>query len=333
MRPPGLGVDMQRRAFITLLGGATAAWPLAALAQEAGRTYRLGGLSAGPRDTPYFVAMFENLRRLGFIEGQNLTVDWHAFALQVDRVSDFAAELVKVDVDVILASGDLATRAAQRATQSIPILGTTDDMVRSQLVNSLARPEGNTTGISMFSTELDGKRQEILIEAVPGLRRMAAIADSSTTALSQLQALQDAARARNVELSIHRIARPEEIAAAIDAAKAWGAGALNVLASPVLFGNRQIVMQRVAALRLPAIYQFPEVAQDGGFVAYGPRLVQIFGELVTRQLVKLLRGIKVADVPVEQPTKFDLVINLKTAKALGLAIPESLLARADEVIE
>jgi putative ABC transport system substrate-binding protein len=324
---------MQRRAFITLLGGATAAWPLAALAQEAGRTYRLGGLSAGPRDTPYFVAMFENLRRLGFIEGQNLTVDWHAFALQVDRVSDFVAELVKGDVDVILASGDLATRAAQRATQSIPILGTTDDMVRSQLVNSLARPEGNTTGISMFSTELDGKRQEILIEAVPGLRRMAAIADSSTTALSQLQALQDAARARNVELSIHRIARPEEIAAAIDAAKAWGAGALNVLASPVLFGNRQIVMQRVAALRLPAIYQFPEVAQDGGFVAYGPRLVQIFGELVTRQLVKLLRGTKAADVPVEQPTKFDLVINLKTAKALGLAIPESLLARADEVIE
>jgi putative ABC transport system substrate-binding protein len=309
------------------------AWPLAARAQEAGRTYRLGGLSAGPRDTRYFVAMFENLRRLGFIEGQNLTVDWHAFALQVDRVSDFAAELVGADVDVILASGDLATRAAQRATQSIPILGTTDDMVRSQLVNSLARPEANTTGVSMFSTELDGKRQEILIEAVPGLRRMAAIADSSTTALSQLQALQDAARARSVELSIHRIARAEEIAAAIDAAKARGATALNVLASPVLFGNRQIVMQRVAALRLPAIYQFPEVAQEGGFVAYGPRLVQIFGELVTRQLVKLLRGTKVADVPVEQPTKFNLVINLKTAKALGLTIPESLLARADEVIE
>jgi putative ABC transport system substrate-binding protein len=206
-------------------------------------------------------------------------------------------------------------------------------MLRSQLVNSLARPEGNTTGISMFSTELDGKRQEILIEAVPGLSRMAAIADSITTTLSQLQALQDAARARNVELSIHRIARPEEIAAAVDAAKAWGAAALNVLASPVLFGNRQIVMQRVAELRLPAIYQFPEVAQDGGFVAYGPRLVQIFGELTTRQLVKLLRGAKPADVPVEQPTKFDLVINLKTAKALGLTIPESLLARADEVIE
>jgi putative tryptophan/tyrosine transport system substrate-binding protein len=323
---------MRRRDFF-LAGCATIAWSIAARAQEAGRTYRLGGLSASPREAPYYVAMFENLRRLGFIEGQNLTVDWHAFALHADRVSDFAAELVKADVDVILASGDLATRAAQRATQSIPILGTTDDMVRSGLVKSLARPEGNTTGISMFSTELDGKRQEILIEAVPGLHRMAAIADSTTTALPQLQALQDAARAHNVDLSIHQIARPEEIGAAIDAAKAWGAAALNVLASPVLFGNRQIVMQRVATLRMPAIYQFPEVAQDGGFIAYGPRLLPIFGELVTRQLVKLLRGTKPADVPVEQPTKFDLVINLKTAKALGLTIPESLLARADEVIE
>ena len=323
---------MRRRDFI-LAGCATIAWPLVARAQEARRTYRLGGLSAGPRDTPYFVAMFENLRQLGFIEGRNLAVDWHAFALHVDRVPDFAAELVKADVDVILASGDLATRAAQRATQSIPILGTADDMVRSQLVNSLARPEGNTTGISMFSTELDGKRQEILIEAVPGLRRMAAIADSINTDFSQLQALQDAARARNVELSIRRIAKPEEIAAAIDAAKAWGAAALNALASPVLFGNRQIIIQRVSALRLPAIYQFPEVAEDGGFVAYGPRLIQIFGELVTRQLAKILSGTKVADVPVEQPTKFDLAINLKTAKALGLTIPESLLARADEVIE
>jgi putative ABC transport system substrate-binding protein len=324
---------MRRREFIIILSGAAAAWPLATRAQEAGRTYRLGGLSAGPRDAPYFVAMFESLRRLGFIEGQNVAVYWRSFAPDVDRVSDFAADLVKADVDAILASGDLATRAAQGATQSITILATSDDMVRSGLVNSLARPEGNTTGISMFSTELDGKRQEILIEAVPGLRRMAALADSATTAFRQLQSLQDAARARNVELSIQRITRPEEIAAAIDAAKTWGAAALNVLASPVLFGNRQIVLERVAALRLPAIYQFPEVAQDGGCVAYGPRLVKIFGELVTRQLVKLLRGTKPADVPVEQPTKFDLVFNLKTAKALGLTIPPTLLATADEVIE
>ena len=199
-------------------------------------------------------------------------------------------------------------------------------MVGSGLVNSLARPDGNTTGTSILAAELDGKRQEILIEAVPGLRRMAALADSNTTATAQLQALQDAARARGIELSIHPIARPEEIPAAIDAAKASGAAALNVLSSPILYGSRQIIMQRVAALRLPAIYQFPEEAEEGGFVAYGPRVVQIFRELVARQLVKLLRGAKPADLPIEQPTKFELVINLKTAKALGLQFPESFLA-------
>jgi len=214
-----------------------------------------------------------------------------------------------------------------RATATIPILGSTDDMVGSGLVNSLAHPGGNTTGTSIFATELDGKRQEILIEAVPGLRRMAALADSNTTTDANLHALQEAARARNIELSIHRIARPEEIAAAIDAAKASGAAALNVLSAPILFNSRQIIMQRVAALRLPAIYQFPEEAGEGGFVGYGPRIVQMF------RCVKLLRGVKPADIPVEQPTKFELAINLKTAKALGLTIPESVLQRADEVIE
>ena len=220
-----------------------------------------------------------------------------------------------------------------RATATIPILGSTDDMVGSGLVNSLAHPGGNTTGTSIFATELDGKRQEILIEAVPGLRRMAALADSTTITDANLHALQEAARARNIELSIHRIARPEEIAAAIDAAKASGAAALNVLSAPILFNSRQIVMQRVAALRMPAIYQFPEEAEEGGFVAYGPRLVQIFRQLVAQQLVKLLRGTKVADVPVEQPTKFELVINLKTANALGVTVPATLVARAEKVIE
>ena len=138
--------------------------------------------------------------------------------------------------------------------------------------------------------------------------------------LRQLEPMQDAARARGVELSIHRVASAEEITAAIDAAKTSGAEALNVLSSPFLYANRQIVMQRVAALRLPAIYQFPEEVEEGGFVAYGPRLIQIFRELMARQLVKLLRGAKPADLPIEQPTKFELVINLKTAKALGLCL-------------
>ena len=324
---------MRRREFMTLVGGAAASWPFGARAQEAGRTYRLGCLFPTPRDAPVNIAFFDELRRSGFIEGQNLTIDWREFGPRPDLIPEFATELVKAQVDVIVAVGDTAIRAVQRATATIPILGSTDDMIGSGLVNSLAHPGGNTTGTSIFATELDGKRQEILIEAVPGLRRMAALADLNTTTDANLHALQEAARARNIELSIYRIARPEEIAAAIDAAKASGAAALNVLSAPILFNSRQIVMQRVAALRLPAIYQFPEEAGEGGFVAYGPRIVQMFRELVAPQCVKLLRGVKPADIPVEQPTKFELAINLKTAKALGLTIPESVLQRADEVIE
>jgi putative ABC transport system substrate-binding protein len=145
--------------------------------------------------------------------------------------------------------------------------------------------------------------------------------------------LQDAARARGIEVSIHQIASAKEIAAAIDAAKAAGAAALNVLSSPVFYGSRQLIMDRVMALRLPAIYQWPEEAEAGGFIAYGPSLVQIFREVVSPQLVKLLRGVKPANIPVEQATKFELVINLKTAKTMGVTVPEALLARADKVIE
>ena len=266
---------MRRREFITLVGGAAVAWPLAARAQEAGRTYRLGGMSAGPRDRRILSRCLMNFGGLASSRAKTSPIDWRQYGPRIDLIPEFVAELVKAQVDVIYATGDLAIRAAQRATTTIPILGSTDDMVGSGLVNSLARPGGNTTGMSILATELDGKRQEILIEAVPGLRRMAALADSNATAAAQLQALQDAARARGVELSIHRIARAEEIAAAIDAAKASGAAALNVLSSPILFSNRQIIMQRVAALRLPAIYQFPEEAEEGGFIAYGPRIVQM----------------------------------------------------------
>jgi putative tryptophan/tyrosine transport system substrate-binding protein len=323
---------MRRREFIGLLG-ASVTWPFAAMAQQTAHAYRLGAVSSSPRNSPLFAAMFDELRRRGFIMGQNLAVDWRSYGSRIDLIPEFAAELVKSQVDVILVNGDAAIRAAQGATTTIPILGITEDMVGSGLVNSLAEPGGNTTGVSIFATELNGKRQEILIEAVPEVHRMAVLADSNATGSRELKALQDAARARGVELSIHHIASTEEITAAIDAAKASGATALNVLSSPFLYGNRQIVMQRVAALRLPAIYQFPEEAEEGGFVAYGPSIVQIFREPVTEQLVKLLRGIKPADIPVQQPTKFELVINLKTAKAMGVTVPEALLVRADKVIE
>jgi ABC-type uncharacterized transport system substrate-binding protein len=291
-------------------------------------------LFPSPRDAPQIVAMFEELRRSGFIEGQNLTVNyWRAYGLRVELLSEFAADLIKTQVDVILAGGDAGIRAAQQATAAIPILAFTDDMVGSGLVSSLVEPGGNTTGVSLLATELDGKRQEILMEAVPGLRRMAALADTNTTAPQRLQALQDAARARGIELSIHRVANPDEIAPAIDAAKTLDSAAINVLASPLLFANRQVIIERAAALRLPAMYQWPEVAEQGGFVGYGPRIVQLFREVMARQLIKILRGAKPADLPVEQPTKFELVINLQTAKAIGHEVPAGLVLRADKVIE
>jgi putative ABC transport system substrate-binding protein len=323
---------MRRREFVILVGGAAVAWPFAARAQEAGRAYRVVGVSLNPRGAPIIVVMFDELRKLGFIEGQNLTIDWLIHEPDTDPGLEFEA-LVKTKPDVIYTGGPPLIHAAQKATTTIPILAITDDMIGSGVVNSLARPGGNTTGVSMLAVELDGKRQDILIDALPGLRRMAALADTNTTATPRLQALKDATLARSIELSIHRITRPEEIAAAIDAAKASGAEALNVLESGMFWGYRRMIVERVAEQRLPTIYQWPEAAEQGGLVAYGPRLVEVFRDLMASQLAKLLRGAKPADLPVLQPTKFDLVVNAKTAKALGLTLPESFLVRADLVIE
>ena len=218
-------------------------------------------------------------------KAKTLTFECRNFGGNIELSSQYAAELVNAQVDVIEAYGVVAIRAAQQATKTIPILGVAEDMVGEGLVDSMARPNGNTTGVSIFATELNGKRQEILIEAVPGLRRMAALADLKATTNAKLDALQEAARARKIELSIYRIARGEEIAAAIDMAQASGATALNVLASPLLFANRRLIMDRVAALRLPAIYEWPEIAEEGGFAGYGPRLLEI-PLLFNRQVVK-----------------------------------------------
>lgn len=323
---------MRRRDFV-ILGGLGVAWPLAARAQEPGRVYRLGSLFYGPRTSPVFGAFFNGVRRYGFVEGQNLLPDPNGYGLRPEQLATHASEIINQRVDVIVCAGDLAIRAAQEATRTIPILGSTEDMLGSGLVHSMARPEGNTTGNSILSTELNGKRQEILMELFPGIRRMAALADANASAPEHLQMLQGLTRARGVELSVYSVSEPEEIAGAIDKAKSSGAGALNVLASPFLFNLRRAIRERVAALTLPAMYMAPDIAEEGGLIAYGVNIAGLWGNLMARQLAALLRGAKVADVPVEQPTKFELAINLKTAKALGLDIPESFLARADKVIE
>jgi len=324
--------QLGRRQFITLIaGGAGTLLPMLVWAQEAGRTYHIGVITRSPRMAVNYVAFFDGLRRLGFVEGQNLAVDARGFAAHSEQFPELAAALVNSGVDALVCGGDAAIRAAQHATQTIPIVGITDDMVGSGLVRSLANPGGNTTGISIFATELDGKRMEILIEMVPDGRRIAALADASATTPRQLEALKNTARTRGIDLAIYRVGKSEQVVGAIEEAKRLGASSLNVLATPLLNASRQIIIERASALRLPAIYQWPETVKEGGLAAYGPSFAQV-GRQNAEQLAKVLLGVKPADLPVQQPTKFELVINLKTAKALGLDVPPLLLARADEVI-
>ena len=323
---------LRRREFITLLGGAVTARTLAARAQGPGRTYRLGVLIQGGRQTPHTHAFFDELRLSGFIEGHNLALVPGSFDVPVDQLAVRAMAMVKAAPDVLLGVGEVATRALRAATQSIPIVGSADDMVAAGLVTSLSMPGANITGMSMLSPELDGKRQDILIEAAPSARRMAALVDARQTRQSHTKALQDAARVRGVELSVVGVERPEQIAPAIDAAKASGAQAVNVLASPLWYSSRGTIFERMAATRLPAIYQWVEMADEGGFAAYGPRLIPIYRQYA-RMVAKILRGAEPADIPVEQPTHFELVINLRAAQAIGREVPADLVLRADRVIE
>jgi len=322
---------MKRREFIGLVGASTA-WPVTAWGQLTGRTYRLGILHNQGPQAPQFPPFYDELRQLGFIEGQNLIVDSRGYAVRTEQFPAVAAELVKAQVDVIVAGGAAAARAASDVTRTIPIFTLTDDMVGQGLAASLARPGGNVTGISIFATELDGKRQELLMELVPGARHMSVLADANTAASQNMRALQDAARTRGVELTFRLIERPEQIVPEIEQAKRAGAEALNVLASPLLYTRRLDIFERTAAHRLPAIYQSPEFAEEGGLIGYGPRLTRMFRQLA-RQLAKVLRGEKVSEMPVEQPTIFELAINLPTAKAIGFEVPQSLVLRADKVIE
>jgi len=206
-------------------------------------------------------------------------------------------------------------------------------MVGEGLVASIARPDGNTTGVSVHSPDLDGKRFEILVELIPGVRRIDALGGSDTANEEHFQALRGAASAHGVQLVIRTVGSYDEIAPAIEAAKAAGALGVNVLGSALLFGSRQVIIERTMALGLPAMYQWPENAREGGLIGYGPSIVRIYGEQMSRLAVKILNGAKPVDLPVEQPDRFELVINMRTAKALGLAVPHSLLAQADEVIE
>jgi putative ABC transport system substrate-binding protein len=323
---------MRRRDFITMIAGSATAWSLAARAQEAGRTYQIGVVTGALHDAPHFAAFFDELRSLGFVDGQNLQVLPGSFGLSNEQMAGAAVVFAKSSADLVICVGDATILAARQANPNMPIIGISNDLVGRGLVQSLARPGGNTTGISILANDLDGKRQDILIEAVPGAKRMAALADPSVTTQERLHALQDAVRGRGVELATFTAATPADIAPAIKAAKASGAAGLNVLAAPLFSVSRRILLGEAAQLRLPAIYEWPDMAEDGGLIGYGPRRPAI-NRLAAHQVAKVLQGVKPADIPVEQPTRFELVINLQTAKVIGHDVPANLVARADKVIE
>lgn len=319
---------MRRRKFVTCLG-ILSAWPATGRAQTAGRTYRLGMLVPFPPTDPSRKSMLQGVAAMGFVEGRNLFVDQRGFDTQ--HFPEIARQLVEARVDVLVAGGPAIT-AAKSASATIPIVGFADDMVQEGYVGSLANRVGNTTGISILATELDGKRLEILMELLPGARRLAVLADARLLTPPQLGKLEAAARQKGVELTIVRISKPDDIEPGLASAQAAGAEGVNILGSPLLFTARRKVFAAAAALRLPTVYQWPEGVKEGALVAYGPRYDDTFRQW-GRMVGKVLRGAKPSELPVEQPAKFDLAIDMKTARALDLAVPPSMLARADEVIE
>jgi putative tryptophan/tyrosine transport system substrate-binding protein len=323
---------LSRRAVLAAPGAAALIASPAAWAQEAGRTYRLGFVVPSPRSEDFWPILFDELRRAGFVEGRNLEVVGE-FGVAPDRADQVASAAVKAGPDAIFTAGPIWTRAVQRATRTIPINTYSGDLVAEHLVASLAHPGGNTTGVSILAQETVGKRQDTLIEMLPGIRRISARVDPTVTSPGELQALSEAAGSRGVALSIHRVERTEDVLPAIDAARAAGAQALNVLGGPLIFINHAQIIEHVARVRLPAIYGVPEWVDQGGLAAYGARLATLMHQIIAPQLIKLLRGAKAADVPVERPTILELALNLKTAKALDLVVPTNFLIGADKVID
>jgi putative tryptophan/tyrosine transport system substrate-binding protein len=320
---------MRRREFIALTG-ASVTWPFAAIAQQGLPT--LGILTtASPTTTLVVRVVVDGMKEFGWHEGQNYRVLYRFAEGHMDRIPALVDELVAQRVDVIVAVGDTGIQAAQCATKTIPIVGLTADMVRTGLAASMARPGGNLTGVSILASELDAKRLEILHEAVPVAKRIGALALPYADFDTRPE-LEAAARQLDLELVVITVRSLDELAGALDALQSARVDAVNVLSSPLVGAVRASIIERLNRARLPAIYEAPEFAEQGGFLGYGARL-DFSSRLVARLVSKILRGARPEDLPIEQPNRFDLVVNLKTADSLGLKVPPALLVRADKVIE
>jgi putative ABC transport system substrate-binding protein len=322
---------MKRRSFIALLGGA-AAWPLPARAQQAPKLPTIGflGVNTPAARSQLTNAFVQRLRDLGWVEGRTVIIEYRWGEGRAERYAEIAAEFVRLKVDVIFTDGTATALAAKQATSLIPIVfGVAGDPLGTGLVASLARPGGNVTGLSNQAADLAAKRLELLLEIIPTLRRIGIMAYAGYLGAQQeVNEIQAAARTLGVEVTVFQIQRVEDIARGVEG----HAGALYVVGDSVMHANRVRLSTLALAARLPTIYVHRDYVEAGGLMSYGANLADLFRS-AAEYVDKILRGAKPADLPVEQPTKFDLVVNLITAKALGIEVPAMLLARADEVIE
>lgn len=325
---------MERRTFLAMVSGSLLVVPLAAGAQQVGKVYRIGILETIPaaRNTANLDALRKGLRDLGYVEGQNLVIEYRSADGRAERFPDLASELVRLKVDLIVTRGTPAARAAKDATGTIPVIMATMGDPRA-IVASFARPGGNITGVTTFSTELTAKRIEILKELVPSLSRVALLHNMANPAVPpEWEETKTAARSLGLQAELLDVRSQGDLGRAFERAIRQHVDALVIGADGLTQMHQQTIVDWVARNRLPAVYPAREFVEAGGLIAYAvnyPELYFRFASFVD----KIFKGAKPADLPVEQPTKFELIINLKTAKALGLTIPPSLLARADQVIE
>jgi putative ABC transport system substrate-binding protein len=325
---------MRRREFFSVLGGAAAAWPVMARAQRRGiPTIGLLGSNTPSTQAQWTEAFVKRLRELGWIEGSTVAIEVRWADGRNQRYAEIAAEFVKLKVDVIITSGTEPVVAARQATSGIPIVfATAGDPVASGLIASLARPGGNITGLSIQSADLAGKRLELLREVVPNLQQVAIMANAGNpVAVLEIGQVQTAAKTLGLQVSVLDIKRAEDIAPAFKSLKV-GVGALYVQAEPLTTVNAAQIGALARAVRLPTMHGNQGSVEVGGLMSYAPYFPDLWRR-AAEYVDKILRGARPGEIPVEQPTKFKLVFNLKTAKALGLTIPESFLLRADEVIE
>ena len=325
---------MDRRAFLAVANIGLVSAPAVARAQQAGKVHRIGFLSLQSPMTSTTEAFQQGLREMGYVEGRNLIIEYRWADRKAERLPELAADLVRLKVDVIVTVAAPTVEAARRATSTIPIvMAAAADPVGSGLVASLAHPGANVTGLSALSTELAGKRLQLARELVPKATRVAVLAHRSTSATRLfLEEMRTAAQQIGVQLVVQEVNEAGDLSGAFAAMQRERAQALIVQVTPFSADNARRIVELAAQHRLPAMYDVRSFVEAGGLISYGPSLLEMFRRAAF-YVDKILKGAKPADLPVEQPTKFELVINLKTAKALGLTIPPSLLGRADEVIQ